>query len=210
MVKSGLGGFSKTRLARLSEALQGYVERGEVPGVVTRVFRHGELAQQDKFCWFDRETQETPMQEDTLFRIASMTKPILAVAVLTLVEETRLRLDQPVDKWLPELANRQVLINPDGPVDGEVYPSPRPITLRDLLTYRAGIGWLGLPIPYDRATMGLIPYPLNILFSKQGGRLVFEDRDPDGWMKRVGELPLRYAPASAGSITSLPKLWECW
>lgn len=194
VVKSGLGGFSKTRLARLSEALQGYVERGEVPGVVTRVFRHGELAQQDKFGWFDRETKESPMQDDTLFRIASMTKPILAVAVLSLVEEIRLRLDQPVDKWLPELANRQVLINPDGPVDGEVYPSPRPITLRDLLTYRAGIGWLGLPIPYDRATMSLIPYPLNILFSKQGGRLVFEDLDPDGWMKRVGELPLRYAP----------------
>jgi CubicO group peptidase (beta-lactamase class C family) len=194
-LKIGGGGFAKARLARLSEAMQGYVERDEVPGVVMRLFRHGELAYQAKMGWFDRETKQTPMGDDTLFRIASMTKPIIAVAVLGLVEEAKLRLDEPVEKWLPELANRQVLVNPDGPLDGEVYSSPRPITLRDLLTYRPGIGWLAIPVPYDRTAMGLIPYPLSQIFAKQGAKLRYEENlDPDAWMKRVGEIPLRYAP----------------
>jgi CubicO group peptidase (beta-lactamase class C family) len=88
---TNVGGFSKSRLTRITEAMQVYVERGDVPGVVTRIFRHGELAHQDKVGWFDLETKQTPMQDDTLFRIASMTKPIIAVAVLSLVEEARLR-----------------------------------------------------------------------------------------------------------------------
>jgi len=195
-VRNNTAGFSRARLARLSEALAGYVERGEIPGVVTCLFRHGELAHQDKIGWFDRETKQSPMQEDTLFRIASMTKPILAVAVLSLVEEAKLRLDEPVEKWLPELANRKVLVNPDGPLDGEVYPSPRPITLRDLLTYRTGIGWMAIPIAYDRAALSLLAYPLSDIFAKQGTRLVYENLEPDAWMKKLGELPLRYAPGS--------------
>ena len=194
ILKSGTGGFSKTRLARLSEVMQGYMERGEVPGVITCLFRHGEVAHQDKIGWFDYETKQTPVQEDTLFRIASMTKPILAVAVLSLVEEAKLRLDDPIEKWLPELANRQVLVNPDGPIDGEVYPSPRSITLRDLLTYRTGIGWMGLPIPYERAAVSLLTYPMANLFIKQGSRMTFGNPDPDAWMKKLGEIPLRFAP----------------
>lgn len=193
-VKSSTGGFSKARLARFSEGLEGYVERGEVPGIVTRLFRRGELVHQDKIGWFDHETKQTPMQDDTLFRIASMTKPILAVAVLSLVEETKLRLEEPVDKWLPELANRQVLVNPDGPIDGEIFASPRPITLRDLLTYRTGIGWLGIPSHYDRATFGLVSHPLSNIWAKQGIQFGFENVDSDAWMRRVGKLPLRYAP----------------
>ena len=191
-----VGGFSKARLGRLSEAMQAYVARDDVPGVVTCIFRHGEIVHQDKIGWFDRETKQTAIQEDTLFRIASMTKPILAVAVLSLVEETKLRLDEPIDKWLPELANRKVLVNPDGPLDGEVYSSPRPITLRDLLTYRTGIGWLGIPVQYDRTALSLVSYPLSNIFAKQGGRLVYANLEPDAWLKRVGELPLRYAPGT--------------
>jgi CubicO group peptidase (beta-lactamase class C family) len=174
--------------------MQGYVEREEVPGLVTCLFRHGELVHQDKIGWFDYETKQTPMQADTLFRIASMTKPILAVAVLSLVEETKLSLDEPIEKWLPELANRQVLVNPDGPLDGEVYPAPRSITLRDLLTYRTGIGWMGLPIPYERAALSLLSYPISDFFLKQGSRITFENLEVAAWMKRLGELPLRYAP----------------
>ena len=81
----------------------------------------------------------TPMRRDTIFRISSMTKPIIAVATMILVEECRLRLDEPVERWLPELADRQVLKRLDGPLDDTV-PANRPITVRDLLTFRMGFG----------------------------------------------------------------------
>ena len=79
------------------------------------------------------------MQRDTIFGLASMTKPVTAVAAMTLVEEGKIRLDQPVDRWLPELADRKVLNDPSGPLD-EVHDSPRPIILRDLLKYTMGLG----------------------------------------------------------------------
>ena len=80
-----------------------------------------------------------PMQRDTIFRIASMTKPITAAAAMILVEEAKLRLDDPVDRWLPELADRKVLRSIEGPLDDAV-PAQRPITLRDLMTFRLGLG----------------------------------------------------------------------
>ena len=75
-------GFSQERLSRLSRMLQGYVERGEIAGVVTLLYRRGTLAHMDTLGWQDREAQ-IPMQRETLFRIASMTKPITTVAALT-------------------------------------------------------------------------------------------------------------------------------
>src|SRR6185295_8869899 len=80
-----------------------------------------------------------PMARDTIFRITSMTKPITAAATMILVEECKLRLDEPVDRLLPELANRKVLKRIDGPLDDTV-PANRPITVRDLLTFRMGLG----------------------------------------------------------------------
>lgn len=80
-----------------------------------------------------------PMRRDTIFRISSMTKPVTAVAAMILVEECRLRLDEPVDRLLPELADRTVLQRLDGPLH-EVVPADRPITVRDLLTLRMGFG----------------------------------------------------------------------
>ena len=84
------------------------------------------------------------MRRDTIFRIASMTKPITAVAAMILVEECRLRLDEPVDRLLPELADRRVLKRLDGPLDDTV-PANRPITVRDLLTFRMGFGLIMAP-----------------------------------------------------------------
>ena len=80
-----------------------------------------------------------PMQRDTIFRVASITKPVTAAAAMILVEEGKLRLDDPVDQWLPELANRKVLRTIESPLDDTV-PANRPITLRDLLTFRLGHG----------------------------------------------------------------------
>ena len=100
-------GLSTTRLGRLRKVMAGSVDRGEVAGVVALVGRRGE-AHVEAIGASDLATGQ-PMRRDTLFRVASMTKPITAVAAMILVEEAKLRLDDPVDGWLPELANRKVL-----------------------------------------------------------------------------------------------------
>src|SRR5271168_4474835 len=108
---SGPGGFSGERLKRLTTAMQAHVDAGSVAGVVTLVHRHDETVHSDVLGWQDEEAQ-IAMRRDTLFRIASMTKPIISVAALMLVEEGKLRLGEPVDKFLLELAKRKVLRSP--------------------------------------------------------------------------------------------------
>src|SRR3989449_900821 len=135
-VSSQSGGFSKTRLERMADVMRGYVERGELAGVVTLLSRHDEV-HVEAIGAQDLATA-TPMRRDTIFRIASMTKPITAAAAMILVEEAKLRLDEPVDRLLPELADRKVLKRLDGPLDDTV-PAHRSITLRDLLTFRLGV-----------------------------------------------------------------------
>src|SRR6266851_661777 len=118
------GGLSKARLGRMHEVMAGYVERGEVPGLVTLVSRRGEV-HVDVIGMKAVEGLD-PVRRDTIFRISSMTKPITAAVTMILVEECKLRLDEPVDRWLPELAERQVLKRLDGPLDDTV-PANRPI-----------------------------------------------------------------------------------
>src|SRR5499425_1177823 len=122
-----IGGLSSKRLERMHTVMAGYVERGDVPGLVTLVSRRGEV-----------HVDAIGLPRETIFRISSMTKPITAVATLILVEECRLRLDEPVDRLLPELADRKVLRRLDGPLD-ETVPANRSITVRDLLTFRMGL-----------------------------------------------------------------------
>src|SRR6266566_4414735 len=136
------GGLSRTRLARMHNVMAGYVERGDVPGLVTLVSRRGET--HVDAIGTRTVGESAPMRRDTIFRISSMTKPITAAATMILVEECKLRLDDPVDRWLPELADRKVLKRLDGPLDDTV-PAKRPITLRDLLTFRMGFGIVMAP-----------------------------------------------------------------
>jgi CubicO group peptidase (beta-lactamase class C family) len=131
------GGFSRSRLERMHGVMAGYVERGEVPGLVLLVSRRGEVHVDT--IGAQAIDGRGPMRRDSIFRIASMTKPVVAAATLILVEECKLRLDEPVDRLLPELAGRQVLKRVDGPLD-ETVPADRPITVRDLLTFRWGFG----------------------------------------------------------------------
>jgi CubicO group peptidase (beta-lactamase class C family) len=130
------GGLSEARRGRMHDIMAGYVERDDLPGIVTLVSRRGEV-------YVDTIGRQAlggdPMRRDTIFRISSMTKPITAAAAMILVEECRLRLDEPVDRLLPELADRTVLKRLDGPLD-ETVPAERSITLRDLLTFRMGFG----------------------------------------------------------------------
>src|ERR1022692_4619335 len=130
------GGLSKMRLARMRDVMAGYVERGEVTGLGLAVSRRGETVIEAIGA---TDLAGTPIHSDTIFRISSLTKPITAAATMMCVEECSLRLDEPVDRLLPELASRVVLRNVDGPLDDTV-PASRPVTVRDLLTFRWGFG----------------------------------------------------------------------
>src|SRR6266702_1134865 len=136
------GGLSKVRLGRMHDVMASYVERGDVPGLVTLVSRRGEVHVDT--IGAKAVGGSDPIRRDTIFRVASMTKPIAAAATMILVEECRLRLDEPVDRLLPELAGRKVLKRLEGPLD-ETVPANRPITVRDLLTFRMGFGQLMAP-----------------------------------------------------------------
>ena len=118
------------------------LSRGEVPGIVTAVSRRGET----RFEAVGTKAVEggDPVRRDTIFRISSMTKPIAAVAAMILVEECKIRLDDPIDWLLPELAERRVLKRLDGPID-ETVPANRELTVRDLLTFRLGFGMIMAP-----------------------------------------------------------------
>src|SRR5215217_1105158 len=142
------GGFSRERLGRMHDVMAGHVERGVVPGIVTLISRRGEV--RVNAIGTKAFGGSDPMRRDTIFRIASVTKPIVAAAAMILVEECTLRLDEPVDPLLPELADRQVLRAIDGPLDDTV-PAKRPITVRDLLTLCAGYGAIFTPSPLQEA-----------------------------------------------------------
>src|SRR6266568_8511823 len=135
-------GLAAARLERLHTVMAGYIDRGEVPGLVAVVARHGE-AHVTTVGTMSAGGGE-PVQRDTIFRISSMTKPVTAVATMILAEECAVRLDEPVDRLLPELADRRVLKRLDGRLDDTV-PANRPITVRDLLTFRMGFGQMMAP-----------------------------------------------------------------
>ncbi|MCU1396168.1 MAG: class beta-lactamase-related serine hydrolase [Ilumatobacteraceae bacterium] len=176
-------GFSAERLVRMHEVMAGFVERGEVPGIVTLLSRHGE-AHVDVIG--ARSFGGTPMQRDTIFRIASMTKPITALATMMLLEECVIRLDEPVDRLLPELADRRVLTRLDGPLDDTV-PAKRPISVRDLLTFRMGSGML-----IGQTTPPPIQTAIAELQLQSFGP--HTPHGPDEWMRRFGTLPLMDQP----------------
>lgn len=174
------GGFSSRRLTRLHHLLQGHVDSGFVPGMVAVLVRHGEVhVEATGSLAFEGAGARVPMAGDTIFRMSSMTKPIVAACAMTLVEDRTLRLDDPVDELLPELADMTVLVDPDGPLDHTV-PAKRSITLRDLLTFTLGTGMVPTEpgtIPIADALDALDPPPA-----------------PDEWIRRLGALPLVHQP----------------
>jgi CubicO group peptidase (beta-lactamase class C family) len=181
------GGLSRERLLRLRKSMTGYVERGEVPGILTLVSRHGEV----HVDAVGNKSLDAPEQvaRDTIFRIASMSKPITAAATMILAEEGKLRLSDAVEKWLPELADRKVLKRIDAPLD-ETVSAHRPITVRDLLTLTMGFGLIFTPTsdyPILKAAneqqIGVVPPPQHQA-----------KPNPDEWIRRLGTLPLMYQP----------------
>ena len=182
----GASGLSKARLERMHDVMAGYVDRGQVPGLVALVSRAGEL-RVDALGSLAVGGQ-SPVQRDTIFRIASMTKPVTAAAAMILVEECQLRLDEPVDRLLPELADRKVIRRFEGALDDTV-PAKRSITVRDLLTFRMGFGIVVAP-----------PDPCPILKAASDLRIGLGPPSPrsmpapDEWIRRLGSLPLMHQP----------------
>ena len=179
-----VGKLSKGRLDRLHAVMAGHVEHGEIPDLVALVCRRGEVH-------VEAIGGRDPIRRDTIFRIASLTKPVAAAAAMILVEECRLRLDELVDRLLPELADRRVLKRLDGPLD-ETVPARRPISLRDLLTLRMGFGYL---------MEASSPYP--VLEAANAQHLLLGPPRPqvlpapDEWMRRFAALPLMHQPGEA-------------
>ncbi len=135
-------GFSLPRLERITAAYQGYVDRGELPGAVLLIARDGKIAYLRAIGYRDREKQ-TPMQTDALFRLASMTKPIVSVAAMMLAEEGRLDLVAPVSKYLPEFKDLQVGVETTDAATGKpaltMVPQKRPMTVQDLMRHTSGL-----------------------------------------------------------------------
>jgi len=181
--RSRISGFSPPRLARMHDTLLRHVGSGRLPGLVALLSRRGaEHVDAIGTLAFDRTA---PMRRDTIFRLASVTKPITAVAAMILVEECKLRLDDAVDRFLPELANRRVLRTIDSELDDTV-PAKRPITVRDLLTFRSGYGEVAFLSPTCPLQRALIEarLPLSAWFSGT----------PDEFMQSLGRLPLAHQP----------------
>ena len=179
-------GLSRTRLNRMHDIMTGYIERGEVPGLVTLVCRRGEV--HVDVIGKQAFGESLPMRRDSIFRISSMTKPIVAVATMILAEECKIRLDDSVDALLPELADRQVLKRLNGPLD-ETVPANRSITIRDLLTFRLGFGQMMESSDVYPILKAASEYQLGM-----GPPSPSQMPAPDEWMRRLGQLPLMHQP----------------
>jgi CubicO group peptidase (beta-lactamase class C family) len=175
--------LSKDRLVRLHDIMARHVRQGDAPGLVSVVSRRGE-AEIDAIGVTALGGRQA-VRPDTIFRISSMTKPVTAVATLILLEECVLRLDEPVERFLPELADRRVVRRIDGPVDDTV-PARRPITVRDLLTFRMGFGGYFGPCPVNDAAA-----PLQLSVGPPQPSL---PPAPDEWLRRFATLPLMFQP----------------
>ncbi|WP_297735458.1 serine hydrolase [Mycobacterium sp.] len=151
-------------------------DAGVLAGAVTMVWQRGELLQVNEIGYRDIDAR-LPMQRDTLFRIASMTKPVTVAAVMSLVDEGKLALTDPIVRWAPELADVRVLDDPHGPLD-RTHPVQRAILIEDLLTHTSGLAYaFSVSGPISKAYMRL---PFN-----QG---------PDAWLSELAELPLVHQP----------------
>src|SRR5690348_1377529 len=131
-------GFDPGRLTRIDSALQGAVDRGEIGGAVALVLRNGQTVYERAFGWSDREANRR-MTTDAIFRIASQTKALTSVALMSLVEEGKIALGDPVSRYIPVFAHTTVAIRTD--TGRAVVPARRPITIHDLLTHTAGISY---------------------------------------------------------------------
>ena len=182
-------GLTADGLARLHAAAQQHVDDQRLPGLVALVARGGQVHVE---ALGKLAVGGAPVARDSIFRIASTTKPITAAATLTLVDQGLITLDEPVDRLLPELSGRQVLRRPDGPLD-DTTPAMRAITVRDLLTFTFGFG--------AAVEMFTADAPWPVMEAADALRLATfgppdpdAQPDPDTWIAGLGTLPLLAQP----------------
>ncbi|MYR45561.1 serine hydrolase domain-containing protein [Streptomyces sp. SID5910] len=169
----------------LRTILRRAVDEGTVPGAVALVARGDDV---DVVAVGHVDTEGTaPMARDSLFRMASLTKPVVAATVMTLVDDGLLGLDDPVETWLPELAKPRVLRTPSAALD-DVVPAERPITVEDLLSSRAGWGF-----PSDFSLPGV----RALSAAHQGGLEPRRAPAPDEWLAGLARVPLLHQPGAA-------------
>jgi len=168
----------------IETAIGARVDAGELAGAVTLVWRGGKIVQSACVGWRDIEA-EAPMQRDTIFRIASMSKPITSTAALMLLEEGRIALDDPIARFAPEFSQMRVLRSPAGPLD-QTDPADRPITFEDLLTHRSGL-------TYGDVHAG----PIAKAYADALGADIDSEVAPDDWIAGLAALPLIDQPGAA-------------
>lgn len=173
-------GHREVKLSAIANQLDEFLSQGTLSGIVTLTWQAGEVVESNALGMADID-QGRPMKSDTIFQIASMTKPITSAAAMMIVEEGVLRLDDPIVKWVPELSNLKVLRDPDGDL-ADCVAAHRDITVEDLLTHRSGLG-------YSFFTGG----PISRAYSELGNPL-HNAGDPDAWLAGLGALPLVHQP----------------
>ncbi len=171
-------------MTNLHDVLAKHVRSGSIAGAAGLI-AHGDRIEVQAAGFLDVEGAG-PMTRESIFRIASVTKPIVAAAVMMLVDDGRIALDDPIDPWLPELAAPMVVREPAGPID-DVVPSVRAITLYDVMTSRAGYGF-----PDDFSLPAV-----EALFTVQFGPLPAAVAEPDKWMATLASIPLLHQPGEA-------------
>jgi CubicO group peptidase (beta-lactamase class C family) len=182
-----MSGFDRTRLGRIGDLIARHVDSGDTGGVAWLAARGSDIAA--GACGVLTRGEPAPVRRDSLFRIASMTKPVVAVAALILMEDGRLRLEDPVDDLLPELAGRRVLVDGRGSLDGPTVPAHRAITVADVVTFRLGWG-LDFEAPWPQPLFEALG-DLRIGGGPPQPQLCPE---PDEWLRRLSTLPLLYQP----------------
>jgi CubicO group peptidase (beta-lactamase class C family) len=161
----------------IEAAIGAYVDAGALAGAAALVWRNGRVVQTAIVGCRDLATN-LPVERDTIFRIASMTKPLTTVAALMLYDEGRFALDEPIARHAPELARLRVLRDPEGPLD-QTDAAGRPITFSDLLTHRSGL-------TYGEFHRG----PIARACAEALGGTIDNTLSPDEWIARLGTLPL--------------------
>lgn len=164
-------------LDSIKEMLEAAVASGQMAGAATIAWRDGKLMQAACAGWRDIEAK-LPVQSDTIFRIASLSKPVTSALALLLHEEGRFGLNDPITRWAPEFSDMRVLRDPEGPLD-ETVPANRPLTFDDLLTHRSGL-------TYGEFHRG----PISSAYAEKLGGSMDTPMAPDDWIAALASLPL--------------------
>jgi CubicO group peptidase (beta-lactamase class C family) len=176
-------GLSSERLARISAVLKADIEAGRIPGAVIAIARHGKLVALDAYGWRDKAAG-VAMTTDTIFNIASMTKPMTTVGALMLYEQGKLLIDDPLAKYFPKFTQMRVAVRDAGEPTAETLPASRQITIQDLMRHTSGLIYGG-----RGNTLVHKMYPAG---SSDAAR----DYDGTAFLDKLASLPLLYQPAT--------------